>query len=118
MGEGEDTPWFSSLKLHLFCASWHGCSRLSEPPGHTLAIICKKLNWLSISMGNNSNPDVIESKTVNEIVRDSEQKCAGGKNEGFSHYVIENIGSEIAVLGLAIMFMKNKILSANNSLSP
>ena len=33
-------------------------------------------------------------------------KNAGGENEGFSHYVIENIGSEITILGLAIICMK------------
>jgi hypothetical protein len=80
--------------------------------------MCKKQNDLSISRGNHSNPDVIESKTVNEIVRRSEQKHAGGKYEGFSHYVIENIGSEIAVFELAIMLMKNKVVSTMASISP
>jgi hypothetical protein len=34
----------------------------------------------------------------------------GGENEGFSHYVIENIGSEITIFGLAIMCMKKNRL--------
>jgi hypothetical protein len=36
------------------------------------------------------------------------KKIRGGKNEGFSHYVIENTRSENAFFGLAIMLMKNK----------
>jgi hypothetical protein len=42
---------------------------------------------------------------------DGAKKRGGGKNKGFSHYVIENIRSEIAILGLAIMCMKKMDLS-------
>jgi hypothetical protein len=34
------------------------------------------------------------------------QKTRGAENEGVSHYVIENIGSEITILRLAIICMK------------
>jgi hypothetical protein len=78
---------------------WRGHSRSSAPSGCTLAIICKKINDLSIYRRNISNLDVIENKPVIAFVRRRERKYAGGENEGFSHYVIENIGGEIAVVG-------------------
>jgi len=90
---------------------WHGQSRSIAPPRHTLAIICKKINHLSIYRRKSSNPYIIESKTVIAFVRSRQQKYAGGKNEGFSHYVIENTGTEIAFFGLAIMFMKIRQLA-------
>jgi len=35
-----------------------------------------------------------------------ERKNAGGKNEGFSHYVIENKRRQVPDFSLAIMLMK------------
>ena len=39
------------------------------------------------------------------------KKNAGGENEGFSHYVVENTRSENAFFALAIMLMKNKLVT-------
>ena len=54
---------------------------------------------------------VIENRTVTSIAAMRPRKNAGGENEGFSHYVIENTRSQNAFFALAIMLMKNKLVT-------
>ena len=63
-------------------------SQFSEMP--RLAIIFMKINELSISERKASITYVIENKLDNSRLACESQKTPGGKNEGFSHYVIEN----------------------------
>ena len=70
-------------------------------------------NDLATSIGDLRKSYVIGNKPVRLFCRATVQKNAGGKNEGFSHYVIENIRSEIAILGLATMCMKTKHVIAS-----
>ena len=52
----------------------------------------------------------MKSEWLARLLNGLGNKARGGENDGFSHYVIENIGSKITVLGLAIMCMKTKHL--------
>jgi hypothetical protein len=74
-------------------------------------------NDLSINARDLRKSYVIGNKPVMLFFRATVQKNAGGKNEGFSHYVIENIRSEIAILGLATMCMKTKHVIASEFIS-
>ena len=56
--------------------------------------MCMIKHDLAICLRERRKSYVIVNKTVIEFRRATVQKHAGGKNEGFSHYVIENIGSE------------------------
>ena len=69
-----------------------------------------KQNKLSIFQGNTIKTEVIEIKRVIQLPGLGLEKNAGGKNEGFSHYVIENTESEIAKFGLAVILLKNKLV--------
>ena len=71
----------------------------------------QKQKQLSVFNENTESLHTIENNKVIILVRGEGRKSAGGKNEGFSHYVIENIGSEIAFFALAIMLMKTIDLS-------
>jgi hypothetical protein len=50
--------------------------------------------------------DVIEIKRVIQLGGQWLDKHAGGENEGFSHYVIENKQRQMSETGLAIISMK------------
>ena len=60
----------------------------------------QKQKQLAIFNENIENLYVIENNTVIVFLAERGRKSAGGKNEGFSHYVIENIGSEITIWGI------------------
>jgi hypothetical protein len=45
-----------------------------------------------------------------DFIGDRAEKRWGAKKEGFSHYVIKNIGSEITILWPAIMYLKTNKL--------
>jgi hypothetical protein len=65
-----------------------------------------KQNKLSIFQGNTIKTEVIEIKRVIQLPGLGLEKNAGGKNEGFSHYVIENKQRQISETCLAIISMK------------
>ena len=50
-------------------------------------------------------------KRLARLMSTDPKKNAGGENEGFSHYVVENTRSENAFFALAIMLMKNKLVT-------
>ena len=66
----------------------------------------QKQKQLAIFNENTESLHVIENKTVIILVRGEGTKKCGGKNEGFSHYVIENKRRQIPDFSLAIMLMK------------
>ena len=72
--------------------------------------MCMIKNDLAICIRDLRKPYVIGNKPVRLFCGATLQKHAGGKYEGFSHYVIENIGSENVILGLAIMCMKTQVV--------
>jgi hypothetical protein len=55
-----------------------------------LAIIFMKRNELSVSWRNALITYLLENKSDNSRLACGAQKTPGGKDEGFSHYVIEN----------------------------
>ena len=55
---------------------------------------------------------VIEIKRVIQLGGQWLDKHAGGENEGFSHYVIENKQRQMSETGLAIISMKTMHLGA------
>jgi len=55
-----------------------------------LAIMFMKTNELSVFEGSALIAYLLENKPDNSRLESGSQKTPGGKNEGFSHYVIEN----------------------------
>ena len=66
----------------------------------------QKQKQLAIFNENIESLHVIDYNTVIFFLAERGRKSAGGKNEGFSHYVVENKRRQIPIFGLAIMLMK------------
>jgi hypothetical protein len=79
--------------------------------------MCMIQNDLAIFIRDLENPMSLGISQLDRFSGDRAKKRGGGRNEGFSHDVTENIRSEIAILGLAIMCMKIKVVIINALIS-